>query len=464
MKKKRYGLFIMGLMILLLCSLGGCGRMTPERLLKEAMENSKKAKSFEGDLAMDMKMKMAQSGMTMEMGAEMNLDIAAVNEPAAYHMKGDIALDVMGLSMEVEMYGEEKDGQNINYNYKSEDDKWIKTVEGKTEDDEMDSIMFDLDTIVHVKDKLKLADKTEENGKEVYVITTEISGGEITDMLEATGNLMAEMGSDFDFSGTKADVTIKVYRESRLPASIEVKIDDPIVAEIDEPDGMQMSLENFNYSIHFKEYDTVEKIEIPKEALRAEEIKSSDDFLDDLAEEESKDEYDTSLTEDEDGNYILTNWDNIKEVKITTPKGYEISKNSSTCYSIYFKNAELDEETADSFSATYRIKELDEDETEENLLEDFDWIRDEVVDDQSYRNVSEQKKKEVKVGKNTVSYASFSYDYKDITHEDHYLAWMMLSEGFVLTCNFDRYTDYGVGSPIDENTVFSTLFEGVSVE
>lgn len=463
--RKKYGVILAGALVMLACAVTGCNKTTPEGLLKEAMDNSKKASSFEGALEMDMKMKIAQSGVSMDMEAAADLDITATNDPAAYHIKGNLDLDVMGLSMDMEMYGEEKDGQNITYTYDTQKEEWSKTVSEKTKDDDSNAMILDLGTIVRKKNELKLAEKTEkENKQEVYVITTEVSGEDISDVMEATGDLMGDM-ADLELSKAKADVTIRIYKESRLPASVSVKMENgPGGSLADDGNGTQVQLESFSYAISFKEYNAVKKIAIPKEALRAEETQSNEDLLDDLAEEEPEEpeEEDDTLQTDEKGNYILTNWDKLKEVTLSTPKGYELS-DESTCYSIVFENTEVDPE--DGYLAVdYKLEEFSDYWTEEDMIQGFAADKDTYEASQEYSNIKYQDKKQIKVGDFDVSYISLSYDYEDKIHQENYLAWVDLPEDFAIKCRISFYGNYGQQSLIDESTLYEELFKGIKIE
>ena len=77
-----------------------------------------------------------------------------------------------------------------------------------------------------------------------------------------------EEAQNLDWSNVKAKVSIWIYKDSKLPAAMQIQVKDSPQPE----DGAVTYLKNLNLKMEYKGYDKIDKIKIPKEALNAVEV------------------------------------------------------------------------------------------------------------------------------------------------------------------------------------------------
>lgn len=254
-------------MLLSAIMLGGCGakteKLTVESLLEQVNANMEKVKSMSGDMVMDMDMKISESGlgMNLEMGLDCTLEMTM--EPQILHMSGKLDMSLLGLSMEMETYSMAEGDKAITYT--KVNNAWTKTEEA-VEDSEIGGV-GDLFDSLSSDTKLTLQKETEKIGeKEVYVLTAEATGSEINSLMGEMDFLSDGVG-DVDLSAIKANVTLRVYKDEMLPASVTVEI--PEGAEAMESDGTSLEINSMSIVMNYTEFDTIESIDIPEEALNS---------------------------------------------------------------------------------------------------------------------------------------------------------------------------------------------------
>nr|WP_330392417.1 DUF6612 family protein [Hespellia stercorisuis] len=126
-----------------------------------------------------------------------------------------------------------------------------------------------------------MSDKTEKmDSKEVYVLEGKLNGKEMEKQIVSLQEEVKEIFKDMDFEKMDIPMTLKVYKDSKLPASIEMDMNS-FVNEIfkvvmDEEEQGNMTAKTCLLTMTFQEYNTVDAIEIPKEALDAVEQNLSD--------------------------------------------------------------------------------------------------------------------------------------------------------------------------------------------
>lgn len=279
MKKqiKKLGM-LAGVTLMLAGVLSGCGsKVTADSLIKEAEVNIEKVASFAGDLNMEMGMGMKQDGVSMDMNITMDMDVEATVKPDEYHMDGSMSLSTLGMSMDMEVYGKENEDGTKLMTYTYSEGEWTKSEEDIT-DEPFAATMLNL----NVDDSAMTLEKETEkvNDKDAYVLKTTVSGEEFAESEEAFGAIVSDSLEGMDLSKLKAEVTIKIYKDSRLPASFVMEMTEGLGENATvESDGTEMSLTALKYSINFNEYDSVASIEVPAEAIAAAEATSSDDAL-----------------------------------------------------------------------------------------------------------------------------------------------------------------------------------------
>jgi transcription elongation factor Elf1 len=258
--------------------LSGCGeKVTTESLLKDINENYKQAESFKGDLKVDVDLEIEESGVSMNMGMGMDGSIEMTNSPAAMHMDGNLNAELMGIKMAFEMYSiEENEKVDV---YTKIADQWTKTEQNieKSKDTEK-SKEIDFEDLFD--EGLTLSDKTEKmDDEEVYVLEGKLNGKEMEKQIASLQEEVKEIFKDVDFEKMDIPMTLKVYKDSKLPASVEMDMNS-FVSEIFKLMGEEelgsMTAKTCLLTMTFKEYNTVEAIEVPKEALDAVEQNLSD--------------------------------------------------------------------------------------------------------------------------------------------------------------------------------------------
>lgn len=83
-------------MLLSAIMIGGCGakteKLTAEGILEQVNTNMEKVSSVSGDMAMDMDMKISQSGLGMNLTAGLDCTLEMTMEPEVLHMSGKLSL------------------------------------------------------------------------------------------------------------------------------------------------------------------------------------------------------------------------------------------------------------------------------------------------------------------------------------------------------------------------------------
>lgn len=272
MKRWKRVTALLALAGLMMFGLSGCKKETAESLMQEAVKKTETAKSMEGNMTMDMEMGLGQSGMSMSMGISLDADLQVTKDPQVSHVNGTMTMDLLNMSLDLEAYTQtEKDS---NTTYVKVADEWQKQT---TDVSGLDmGTMLDLEKILSSGSELTLADKTEKlDGKEVYVIQTTIDGETFNELLGAMSGVMEETYTqNIDFSGMTADMTVKIYKDSKLPVLISMTMDGDGMSLADQ-DGVSVSLDKLSYELKITSYDSLDKIEIPQEALDAPELEES---------------------------------------------------------------------------------------------------------------------------------------------------------------------------------------------
>ena len=452
MKKRRCLTAIMGLICLLVLPLSGCKKVTAVDLVKEAAENVKEVESYRGTLDMDMGMGVADSGVSTEVGVTMAMDMEAVSDPNIFHMSGEFGMDLLNLTMSMDVYGETQGDEAIVYTNIA--DQWQKQVTEVKGQEESGNIL-NLDTFTGKKE-LKLADKTEkENGKEVYVITTTIDGEDFNKAMESISGVMdEEMMGEIDFTGLTMDAELRIYKDSKLPASIIMTTQEDSKMTVEEA-GTEVSINHLSYEIKIQEYNTIDSIEIPKEALEVEEIDESQGLLDGSS--DLSDEFTNEVDQDENGNYILKNYDESVKTPIAAPEGYAISDFSDSTYLTFEPVAENNDVYA---SLSFSLTELGLYYTEDDLKNDFASDQEYYTEEDDYHDVKYEDVKTLKAGNYDVKYVSLSYRYSDFNWNKEYYAWTVLDSGYALECRIYE-SSYEEGLSIVDESTIRKAFEAI---
>ena len=287
MRKKIVWLLV-SVMLLSAVVFGGCGKkeVTAESLVKEVNENMEKVKSYTGDMDMKMSMNVSSQGVAMDMDMGMQGTIEYTAEPEIVHMKGTMDVSLLGLSMDMDMYSQVEDDKATVYMCMM--NEWMKSETGIDE-----SSIQDMYAIAEDGKDMTLAEETEKIGdREVYVLTSTITGEEFQEIMGVMENMTEGVG-DMDWSNMQANVTMKIYKDTILPASVSIEMSDS--GEGIESEGVTVKFNNLSVVMNYVDFDSVDSIEIPEEALAAKSVDSENI----LGEEESILESEVSETETE---------------------------------------------------------------------------------------------------------------------------------------------------------------------
>lgn len=264
--RKKLCWVLAGTMLLSAVIFGGCGtkkeKLTAESILEQVNENMDNIQSVSGDMAMNVDMKISESGLGMNMSMGMDCDLEMTMEPEIVHMAGKLNLSLLGLSMDMESYTVTEGDKKTNYT------KMNNVWEKSEEDAEDEAGVGELFDELSSASELTLQKETEKiDDKEVYVLTAGVSGESLNSFMGSVES-MAEDAGELDLSGVEADVTLRVYKDEMLPAAVSVEISD--AGGVVESDGTKMEIHSLSLELNYSEFDTIESIEIPEEALNSE--------------------------------------------------------------------------------------------------------------------------------------------------------------------------------------------------
>lgn len=254
--------------------LSGCGtKATPENLLRDMQKNAEKTESA----LLNFKMDIAMGDGTDDVSLGMDMNMETTTEPEASHGKGTVSISMSGMdfSVEMEMYSVQEDGEYVTYTLM--EDQWTKEVLDDGEmTGEVDSIA---DNVEEYADQFELAeDLVTVNDKECFELTGELDGDLFSEMMQ-TDMLDSLAGYEIDeeaLSDMMFPCTIDIYKDSILPARLYFDMTESM-APLMEDSGVTVS--ECYVDMTFMEYDTVEEITVPDEAVSAAED-GSDSGLD----------------------------------------------------------------------------------------------------------------------------------------------------------------------------------------
>ena len=263
--RKKLAWLLVGAMVLGTSLFGGCGKkVTAQSLVEEMNTKMKSVKSYEMSMDMDMSMNVEAQGIGMDLDLGMEGITEVVMEPMITHMDMTMEMSLLDLSMDMDMYMQVDGDQATTYMGLA--GEWMKTTQPFTEELAMNDISFN----VGDPEKLVLSDKTEMlDGGEAYVITGMVSGKELQSILASAESMMEGLG-EVDLTGLQADMTLKIYKDTGYPASMEVIMSGEGLST--ETDGTVVSITNLTVVTDYIGFDSIDSIEIPAEALAAPEV------------------------------------------------------------------------------------------------------------------------------------------------------------------------------------------------
>lgn len=278
-------------------ALSGCGgKVTTESLLKDANEKTSKAESLQMSMTMDLQANIAITGLSMDLGMNMELDADVINEPALMHAKGNVAIEMLGQSekVDLEMYSEQDGNKSIVYS-KSDDSGWVREENDKVTDIAQ---LYSADDIPNMVEVLELAAETETiNRIECYKLSGEISGDQMQGLFDTMMESMNDndMMSDFSFGDSNIPIEYYIAKADKYPVKMTVDMKDIMEKALKDSMGdsfqesmglgedvsVEIGVENCLVEVQFLSFDSVSEIKIPEEAKSAQEAAATEVSADD---------------------------------------------------------------------------------------------------------------------------------------------------------------------------------------
>ena len=299
---KRYQKILALLLVLLMAfALSGCSVITITKTA--ANMNSLDSVSADLNLELSMDMTMMEETSPFEINVSGPLDIDLENEKG----KADLTVDLMGEKLALLLYFEEQDDSFVIYVSPDNGESWTKHVTARNDEQEKDS--SDLKTLAMIK---KLANSFEETGTEtvrgneavIYsgsILWKDLLGDvDLSSAMEAAGAAAeSAAGTPLDLSGLdltalgSIPVTIGFDKENALIVKGSVDLTETVqnlipmvmkvamqsmagvdAAEMEDFDlsalGFNLDIHTLNVSTELYNFDAVDEITIPPEALAAE--------------------------------------------------------------------------------------------------------------------------------------------------------------------------------------------------
>lgn len=242
--------------------ISGCAtKATPENLLRDMQKNAEKTESS----LLNFKMEMAMGDGTTDISLGMDMNMETTTEPEAAHGKGTVSINMGGIdfSVETETYSVQEDDEYVTYTLI--EDQWTKEV---TDDGEITGEVESIaDNMEEYADQFTLAeDLVTVNDKECFELTGELDGDLFSEMMQTDmTDSLAGYGIDEEtLSDMVFPCTIDIYKDSILPARLYFDMKDTMAPAM-EDSGVTIS--ECYVDMTFMEYDTVEEITVPEEAV-----------------------------------------------------------------------------------------------------------------------------------------------------------------------------------------------------
>lgn len=506
--KKRLAFLMAGL--LLLSGAAGCGSESVQTISEDVQKNAKEVKSLMGDVDMDLGISIGQSGISMGLDVGLEGDWEAVKDPGAFHFNGTVNMSLLKFSMDMELYGVQEDEDTMIL-YTKVGNEWSKSeseIEKQEDKDKVKNIFED------EPDRIILDEKTEKvNGKDAFVLHTTVTGDDVKKALKTVEGVTEENLEEINLDDLEAEVVMKVYKEEKLPASLSLEIKDglknlnPKKSEYDA----EVGIEKCTFTANIKEYNNIDKIEVPKEALEAKDTSNEElleDFQKGLAGQGSEEDMltvpgeepgaspsagtDENLAEptptpadelqgetepenetansgvDEsnqpqqnaDGSYVLTDYADEMTADIKVPDGFHADYMDKR-YFAFSREPANDDDTY--VSAAYTIVGLDEYYTEDSYVDNY-LSQEDDYEEYGYKSLKCDGPGKLSVEGRDISYITVQYSFGEMSENLQIVFWTRIDENHLLECTVsESIFEKDATIKADEEWA-KTMFSGVSFE
>ena len=392
--------------VLAAASLSACGggksgsAADAAELAGAVAENLKKVESFSGGITLDFSAdaSVEQSGteVNFDMKIGMDLDLSATREPAASKMEGTLSMSMMGQDLEtqVQSYTVEENGETVSY--ADSGSGWSRSVQDNSGQDQDILSQNIYEDIAEGEMKAELEkDEATVNGQAAYVLTTELSGSTLEDFIEESFSGTNEMmgNGSLDWADGTAKLKIFIYKDSELPAKIQVDCRDfgrtLMESALSSVEEAKVEIGAFDMGMSFDEYNSVGEIQVPEdvvssasdaggdsdEGILEEELEDSgleaDETDSDSTGEPSADQ-DEEAVPNADGSYTIYASQSGHSATITMVDGQEY------CYASpedgYFSSMMSDYASEEDFSYIYQMDEYSTLEEAGKEYTDYSWM------------------------------------------------------------------------------------------
>lgn len=465
MKKKHVSYLVLAVLAAVSLA-GGCKseKVTPEELMTQVTENVESKKSADANMSLDFAGNISQEAngtsvsvdMTMGMEADIQTTYGNDKESSSY-LKGTIKMSMMGISFSADMesYVVPEDGKLVSYT--GAQGQWTRA---ETDTKDISDELLNMDFAEMIKDdkaSVTMADETEKIGeKDCYVVTMTMTGEAVSEFMDASSQMLDSVigQSELDFSDTKLDYIIYIDKKEKLPVKMTVNAAELYDAVMQKIDGVSADIRQFDITIGIDGYDTVEAITVPDDVKQkaADSTAAGTSVIGGadgptsvyLADGEDKTD---SYAQDEDGNFILTNYEGTHEAVIGTPNGYK-NEYASASFVYYSKNditldyGFYDYTTAEDMTVYY---------TSENLTKD----------NENYTDYTMSEVMQTEAGGQKISWFKETYNYMD-TPCAECKAWITVDDELQFVCSISAM---GFDGPVDvDEAVIKEAFEHVTIK
>ena len=285
-------------------------KVTVDSLLEDAEKNSKDIDSFAASVDSDADLTISAQGVSVDMTGGFDCDFETDMESA--HATGSLVAKTYGVdedeSFEAYLV---KDGDVMKtYQYMESEDQWVVSEE-ETDDASIDSIEIDklIGLLTDDNSDLTLNDDLDEiEGEDAYLIEGTVSMQFFLDLYDAMNEELdsesiEEETSEYadmlaDMGDVDLDISLWIYKDSKLPAQIRIDFSDSLSAMLEEyinmagmastedsdettdeteaDSGYSISSETCEFTLTFSSYNEVDSIEVPQEVID-EAVEEADD-------------------------------------------------------------------------------------------------------------------------------------------------------------------------------------------
>lgn len=302
----------------------GCGeKATSKSVLTKCYENVQKVKSAEGSSEISIDMTQGESKMAINV----LMDTKMISDSKEMSAEGEMKISALGSesTMEFDMYQVKEEDQYVQYI------EMMEQCMKESVDTEAVQQTIPVESFGMMKElyeSFELSDKTiKVDDKECYEIKGELKG---SDFVEAVDEKMLEtMGLNgmFDKEVLKEmefPCKIAVDKKEMMPASIRLEMKDAM--EEMGLSALQIEIEECYMEQKFEKFNTVDKIEVPKELKEKAQDSSLGSGLDSFGGVEEENEAGAAIPEAQMSPDLAANWDSymvqINDTVLTLPCDY----------------------------------------------------------------------------------------------------------------------------------------------